>query len=271
MVGRYNPELFESDRWDDALSDWERRRIEATLALIPEDAERVLDVGCGAGHLTHRVAARGHFTVGADYAAEGVARLKIPGVRASADALPFPDGAFDAVICSEVIEHLPSPLFEGALRELRRVARRWVILTVPYRERLAEARVCCPECGEVFNSHGHLRSFEPDEVRALLPRPDRVEVLIKPRAYQDPALLWLMQRGLGRYGYNTWAVCPACGNRDFEARKVDWVRRGVMGLNRVLHRNKVAEGGWILARFKTGGGQAPSGRSSAGTASSPLG
>src|SRR5438874_2082020 len=37
-------------------------------------------------------------------------------------AIPEPDGAFDAVLCTEVFEHLPDPL--AALRELSRLTRR---------------------------------------------------------------------------------------------------------------------------------------------------
>ncbi|MGH6712817.1 MAG: methyltransferase domain-containing protein, partial [Bradyrhizobium sp.] len=41
--------------------------------------------------------------------------------------LPFQDGAFDVVLCSEVFEHLVRPV--EAIAELCRVARRYVILT----------------------------------------------------------------------------------------------------------------------------------------------
>lgn len=44
--------------------------------------------------------------------------------------LPYPDGAFDTVICSDVLEHIGQHHKE-ALDELMRVARRKVIITVP--------------------------------------------------------------------------------------------------------------------------------------------
>ena len=52
-------------------------------------------------------------------------------LRGDATALPFPDGAFDAVITSEVLEHIPDDT--GALGELHRVLRPGGILaaTVP--------------------------------------------------------------------------------------------------------------------------------------------
>ena len=43
--------------------------------------------------------------------------------------LPFPDSTFDTVLCSEVLEHLEHP--GRALSELRRVAGKHVVLTVP--------------------------------------------------------------------------------------------------------------------------------------------
>jgi len=42
--------------------------------------------------------------------------------------LPFSDNLFDVILCTEVLEHLPFDKFEAALRELKRVSRKYVIL-----------------------------------------------------------------------------------------------------------------------------------------------
>lgn len=90
----------------------------ARAGLLPE---RVLVVGCGAGvevgHLARAVAAR---VVGVDLSvdpaqADAAAAL----VRADARALPFRSGAFQAVYCYHVLEHVPEPA--GAVDEARRV------------------------------------------------------------------------------------------------------------------------------------------------------
>jgi len=45
--------------------------------------------------------------------------------------MPFADGAFDAAACFQMLEHLPFERFGPALREMRRVARVGVALSLP--------------------------------------------------------------------------------------------------------------------------------------------
>jgi len=86
---------------------------------------RVLDVGCGDGRHLAAAAARGCRATGIDYDAaalrEARRRLSAPLDVLVADAahLPFRDRAFDAVICTETLEHLPDDA--GAMREIARV------------------------------------------------------------------------------------------------------------------------------------------------------
>jgi SAM-dependent methyltransferase len=54
-------------------------------------------------------------------------------VVAPGDALPFDDDAYDFVFSSHVIEHFPDPL--KALYEWVRVARRYVVVIAPHRNR----------------------------------------------------------------------------------------------------------------------------------------
>lgn len=88
--------------------------------------ERVLDVACGDGYWTARIAAR-TCVIGFDYNRKrllqaGKSYPAIHGLICSdAHFLPFARGVFDAVVGICVLEHFDDDL--AALRELRRVAR----------------------------------------------------------------------------------------------------------------------------------------------------
>ena len=115
-----------------------RERIlrEATLERAGvSPGERVLDVGCGTGTLAlaakRRVGANGRVH-GVDLAAAMVARAKQKAARegleltfevAPAQDLPFPDGAFDVVLCTLVVHHLPDDVRKQAVAAMRRVLR----------------------------------------------------------------------------------------------------------------------------------------------------
>lgn len=81
--------------------------------------KRVLDVGCGGGLLSEGMAARGADVTGIDLSEKplGVARLhllesgqKVDYRKISAEALADEmPGAFDAVTCLEMLEHVPNP------------------------------------------------------------------------------------------------------------------------------------------------------------------
>jgi SAM-dependent methyltransferase len=61
---------------------------------------------------------------------------KRPDVKAPAECLPFRDGSFDAVICAELLEHVPSPLV--VLKEIHRLLRApgTLLLCVPFLNRI---------------------------------------------------------------------------------------------------------------------------------------
>jgi len=88
-------------------------------------ARRVLDVGCGEGQVARLALARGaHMAVGVDptWAQVEVAAQRAGGVhlsRAGAAALPFADGAFDAVVACLVFEHVHA--VDDAIAEVARV------------------------------------------------------------------------------------------------------------------------------------------------------
>jgi len=85
----------------------------AILAQRVGPEARILDVGCGGGFITRALSDAGYEVVGVDPSARAIraARLATTGGFAVAygERLPFASGAFDAAICSEVLEHVASP------------------------------------------------------------------------------------------------------------------------------------------------------------------
>ena len=89
---------------------------------------RVLDLACGTGAMMRRLAARlpDAVLLGTDlsHAQLRDARLRspwLPLVQSNAVALPFRGGAFDVVLWSWLLEHVPRERAVDILREVRRV------------------------------------------------------------------------------------------------------------------------------------------------------
>ncbi|MDQ3608233.1 MAG: methyltransferase domain-containing protein [Actinomycetota bacterium] len=123
---------FEEGAWSERAGTYDRvtGQITADVAEPLLDAAgveagmRVLDVGCGTGVVTAAAAARGARATGVDLAGGmlAVARERHPElefVAADAEALPFRLAAFEGVVASLVINHLPAP--PSAMGEFARV------------------------------------------------------------------------------------------------------------------------------------------------------
>ena len=109
---------------------------EKTLQLARlRPGETILDVGCGTGTLAiaakHRVGPTGS-VYGIDASPEMLARaekkarnagVEIALREALAQALPFPDGKFDAVLTTVMLHHVPRKSRDQCAAEMRRVLK----------------------------------------------------------------------------------------------------------------------------------------------------
>ena len=106
------------------INRWDRSHLDRIDRLAPISAgDRVLEVGCGQGHLTRAFAERGVDIVGIDanpHAPDVAGDGKV--LHMKAESLEFDDETFDYVVSVHAIEHIPE--LGAALSEMTRVLRR---------------------------------------------------------------------------------------------------------------------------------------------------
>ena len=97
------------------------------MAVLDSDPKSVLVVGPGDG-------------IAVDVLKKQIGEVKTfdiekelnPDIVGSVDNIPLPDNSFDVILCAEVLEHLPFEKFEECLSELKRVAGKYVVLSLPH-------------------------------------------------------------------------------------------------------------------------------------------
>ena len=151
----------------------EYRRLQTLERLLGlRTGERILDIGCGTGWLASLCKKTDAQVWAMDIALRGVAGAKkrFPAVDCFQVGdiyhLPSESTVFDAVVLSEVVEHLGD--IEGALAQVHRVLRPGgrVLVSVPYRETIVEH--LCIHCNQLTPGNAHLHRFDVESLGALL-------------------------------------------------------------------------------------------------------
>lgn len=223
--------------WDHHwFSQADHERIHELISMLPKRADSLLDVGCGNGLFVnelHRAPSttRPRRLYAVDRSAAALKHVEVDNCRCDIASLPFRDNDFEIVTCLEVVEHLPLETYTAALSELCRVASRWILISVPYKQNLEKSLCRCPCCATRFNPDYHLRSFDKINTREL---------------FQDKGFVARETRFLGSrleyIGYHrlrrlfkrtprpkdrfpTFTICPMCGYRDSEGLSDELTRR----------------------------------------------
>lgn len=122
-------------------------RIESITQQLREicysKCTKILEIGVGKGLLKHFLRPFpkiSHTTI-------DIAEDLHPDYVGSVTDMPFEDGQFDIVLCCEVLEHLPFTDFLPSLKEIRRVTRHKVILSLPDKTRHFGIAVCLVRLG----------------------------------------------------------------------------------------------------------------------------
>jgi SAM-dependent methyltransferase len=196
-IGKSYGDLFFA-RASGALPEMESSKAAAKrLATALKQGDRLLDVGCGAGHYYRSI--RGALSAPVQYTGVDATPYYIERARAAFEGdesarfvvgdiygLDFSDRSFDVVLCSNVLIHLPS--ISRPLRELCRVTGRHLLVRTLISDKSYVIMDVTPQPdGDDFDEQGSPRGFHylniygEGYVRRLFGQEPRVlEVRIEP-------------------------------------------------------------------------------------------
>lgn len=226
----------QAEIWDKTPEPYQIQVKTDILDLLPKDVGSILDIGCGDGFLTNALP-EDIDVVGIDISTQALKHVKRKKLVGSITDLPFQDNSFDLVMANDVIEHLPNDLFKKGLQEIARVARKKIIITVPFKEDLRANIALCKNCGTQFHVNMHHRSFDEKTLQQLFPgkwKPISFRYS-GDMIFDFPELLRELRNKTGEWTLWENAVCPNCGsnqqvskstNDDIFLRILDAAERG---------------------------------------------
>lgn len=230
----------------------ERQRFKETLDFLPA-AGTVLEIGFNDMRMSRLLAER-HDVYGIDLPRpvdkEIQSRYDLKLSHASIENLPFSDNSFDLVVCAQVLEHLPESVLTKGARELARVARHWVFVSVPYRQRVWNENYKCVQCGFIGHCMEHLHYFDEPDLLTLFPdwRLEKIELAGSQRGYAPDVLYKLANRPGNSWSTLYWKCtnCQQDPGRQKENAIGYVIRRIIWRLESRLPRRKA----WMLALLK---------------------
>jgi SAM-dependent methyltransferase len=237
-------------------SEREQARIRSLLELAGSGTT-ALDVGARDGYLSVRLAQFFDSVTALDLERPEFTSARVATVAGDVTALPFPDQSFDCVLCAEVLEHIPTEKLHFACRELARVARKRLIIGVPYREDRRVGKTRCRACSGVNPPWGHVNTFDEAQLRRLFSGLTAAETkLVGSSARRTNAVSSMLMTMAGNpYGtYEQDEPCIHCGAALQRPKRLRLIPRATARLAVSIDRVVAPVGpkwpNWIHVRFE---------------------
>ena len=161
--------------------EFQQRRIELTVDLVRKaisvhrNTPEILDLGCGQGHITEKIrqALNGAKITGLDYSLSAIEYAhdhfsKIDFAVGDAYESPYAKSFFDVIICNNLWEHVPDPLFLlGKIKQILKPGGA-LILSTPSRYRTGNLMRVLRGKPVVFMSQHHVTEYTVGQIKEQL-------------------------------------------------------------------------------------------------------
>ncbi len=246
--------LYEdTEHWENlTLSKYEQEKIEIIRQIIPADVNSIADIGCGNGIITNQLIDNWS-VIGVDRSWAALQFVKSNKLQAEINNTPFKTNSIDLILCSEVLEHLPEPVLVQSIAELKKIARKYLLITVPNNELLSKNFIKCPECSFIYNASYHLHSFAKKNIFSLFPEYSVIESFEcgQPVRQFVPLLLKIKQQygnSWARYSKKKNSICPKCSHRFLYIENKNFISFLCNAVNRFFSPRKPYWLGFLLKK-----------------------
>jgi ubiquinone/menaquinone biosynthesis C-methylase UbiE len=269
-MGDFEKKYYESDEfWRQGMvSDQANSmRLNTTLNMIPEDVSSLADIGCGNGLFGNLVqeSRKDIQIMSIDRSEQALTYVKTEKQTGDVLDIPLGNGAFDCVSCLQVLEHIPANTYAKALSELARVSKKYIIVSVPFKEQIEKNTTQCPKCKTIFNADLHLRSYTDEDIKTLFSMHGfectRSENLVKGERLAGMDYYHRLKNYFKKEGdpFNS-PICPLCGyeNTGFNilpegggsTPEAMAQNGGIKGFIKNIWPKKEVPGYWIISLYK---------------------
>lgn len=168
----FEQKYYESEEfWKDGMvaDIANTNRLNTSIALVPKGTQTLADIGCGNGIFALMLKEQKPEidSTSVDRSETALKFVKTKSKVGDIVALPFEDKSFDCVTCFQVLEHIPYPVYDTVLNELSRIAKKSIIVSVPFMENTEDDITKCPACHATFNIELHLRNYFDKDIQEL--------------------------------------------------------------------------------------------------------
>jgi len=203
------------DLTDYRNKDIEKARTSDLMDSIPYDCRGVaLDIGARDGWFSVLLAGKFDRVTAIDLEKPLIDHPRIQCVKGDATNLDFVNDAYDLVFCAEVLEHIPSKQLIKVCSELERVAKKYILIGVPFKQDIRLARTKCYTCGKRNPPWGHVNSFDEHLLKQLfsLCETQKMSFVGENKEYTNIFSVFLMDLAGNPYGtYHQEEPCIHCG------------------------------------------------------------